>query len=109
MSWRSKTQNMKRCLRRSWNWKINRIQATGRCIDLLTSFLFVAIEFREIIFVLHMISQNTIQEILSRIDIIDIVGDFVKIKKTWSEFSGPLPFSQRKNSLIYGFSFQRNL
>jgi hypothetical protein len=28
-----------------------------------------------------MISQNTIQQILSRLDIIDVIGGFVKLKK----------------------------
>mgnify|MGYP003693548655 CR=1 FL=1 len=55
-----------------------------------------------------MISQNTIQEILSRIDIIDIVGGFVKLKNvepiTWAS-----ALFTTKNPLIYRFSFQRNL
>ena len=43
-----------------------------------------------------MISQNTIQEILSRIDIIDIVGDFVKLKKRGANFLGLCPFHNEK-------------
>src|SRR5678809_312114 len=43
-----------------------------------------------------MISQNTIQEILSRIDIIDIVGGFVKLKKRGSNYLGLCPFHNEK-------------
>ena len=44
----------------------------------------------------HMISQNTIQEILSRIDIIDIVGGFVKLKKRGANYLGLCPFHNEK-------------
>jgi DNA primase len=43
-----------------------------------------------------MISQNTIQEILGRIDIIDIVGDFVKLKKRGANYLGLCPFHNEK-------------
>jgi DNA primase len=43
-----------------------------------------------------MISQNTIQEILSRIDIIDIVGGFVKLKKRGANYLGLCPFHNEK-------------
>jgi DNA primase len=43
-----------------------------------------------------MISQNTIQEILSRIDIVDIVGGFVKLKKRGANFLGLCPFHNEK-------------
>ncbi len=39
-----------------------------------------------------MISQITIQQILSRIDIIDIVGSFVKLKKRGTNYLGLCPF-----------------
>jgi DNA primase len=42
------------------------------------------------------ISQNTIQEILSRIDIIDIVGGFVKLKKRGANYLGLCPFHNEK-------------
>ncbi|HMR84169.1 MAG TPA: DNA primase [Niabella sp.] len=43
-----------------------------------------------------MISQNTIQEILSRIDIIDVVGEFVKLKKRGANYLGNCPFHNEK-------------
>jgi DNA primase len=44
----------------------------------------------------HMISQTTIQEILSRIDIIDIIGGFVKLKKRGANYLGLCPFHNEK-------------
>ena len=44
-----------------------------------------------------MISQQTIQQILSRIDIIDIVGGFVKLKKRGSNYLGLCPFHNEKS------------
>lgn len=43
-----------------------------------------------------MISQNTVQEILNRIDIIDIIGDFVKLKKRGVNYLGLCPFHNEK-------------
>jgi DNA primase len=43
-----------------------------------------------------MISQNTIQQILSRIDIVEIVGGFVKLKKRGSNYLGQCPFHNEK-------------
>ena len=43
-----------------------------------------------------MISQNTIQEILGRIDIIDIIGGFVKLKKRGANYLGLCPFHNEK-------------
>ena len=43
-----------------------------------------------------MISQQTIQQILSRIDIIDIVGAFVKLKKRGTNYLGLCPFHNEK-------------
>jgi len=43
-----------------------------------------------------MISQNSIQEILGRIDIIDIVGGFVKLKKRGANYLGLCPFHNEK-------------
>lgn len=43
-----------------------------------------------------MISQQTIQQILSRIDIIDIVGGFVKLKKRGANYLGLCPFHNEK-------------
>lgn len=43
-----------------------------------------------------MISQNTIQQILGRIDIIDVIGGFVKLKKRGSNYLGLCPFHNEK-------------
>lgn len=43
-----------------------------------------------------MISQATIQQILSRIDIIEIVGSFVKLKKRGANYLGLCPFHNEK-------------
>jgi DNA primase len=42
------------------------------------------------------ITQTTIQQILSRIDIMDIVGSFVKLKKRGSNYLGLCPFHNEK-------------
>jgi DNA primase len=44
-----------------------------------------------------LISQETIQQILSRIDIIDIVGAFVKLKKRGANYLGLCPFHNEKS------------
>ncbi|HXB10158.1 MAG TPA: DNA primase [Puia sp.] len=43
-----------------------------------------------------MISQQTIQQILSRIDIIEIVGGFVKLKRRGTNYLGLCPFHNEK-------------
>jgi DNA primase len=43
-----------------------------------------------------MISQNSIQQILGRLDIIDVVGSFVKLKKRGTNFLGLCPFHNEK-------------
>lgn len=43
-----------------------------------------------------MISQNTIQQILGRIDIVEIVGSFVKLKKRGANYLGLCPFHNEK-------------
>lgn len=44
----------------------------------------------------NLISQNTIQQILSRIDIIDVVGGFVKLKKRGTNYLGLCPFHNER-------------
>jgi len=44
-----------------------------------------------------LISQNTIQQILSRIDIVEIVGNFVKLKKRGANYLGLCPFHNEKS------------
>lgn len=46
--------------------------------------------------IVHMISPNTIQQILGRIDIIDVVGSFVKLKKRGTNYLGLCPFHNEK-------------
>jgi DNA primase len=62
--------------------------------------LYESINIRDIGFILlflkPMISPTTIQQILSRIDIIDIVGTFVKLKKRGSNYLGLCPFHNEK-------------
>lgn len=43
-----------------------------------------------------MISQGTIQQILARIDITDIIGQFVKLKRRGSNYIGLCPFHNEK-------------
>lgn len=43
-----------------------------------------------------MISQNTIQQILGRLDILDVIGSFVKLKKRGSNYLGLCPFHNEK-------------
>jgi len=43
-----------------------------------------------------MISQNSIQQILSRIDIIDVIGGFVKLKKRGTNYLGLCPFHNER-------------
>ena len=43
-----------------------------------------------------MISQESIQQIQSKIDIIDIVGVFVKLKKRGANYLGNCPFHNEK-------------
>jgi len=43
------------------------------------------------------ISQSTIQQILSRIDIIDIIGSFIKLKKRGTNYLGLCPFHNEKS------------
>jgi DNA primase len=44
-----------------------------------------------------LISQQTIQQILARIDIVEIVGDFVKLKKRGANYLGLCPFHNEKS------------
>src|ERR687889_89905 len=43
-----------------------------------------------------MISQSTIQQITSRIDIVEIVGEYVKLKKRGANYLGNCPFHNEK-------------
>ena len=55
--------------------------------------------FHIIIFVfpfIKLITPETIQQITNRIDIIDVVGDFVKLKKRGANYLGNCPFHNEK-------------
>ncbi|MGV3528817.1 MAG: DNA primase [Flavisolibacter sp.] len=43
-----------------------------------------------------MISQNTIQQVVSRLDILDVVGNFVRLKKRGANYLGLCPFHNEK-------------
>lgn len=45
---------------------------------------------------LPMISQNTIQQILGKLDILDVIGEFVKLKKRGTNYLGLCPFHNEK-------------
>jgi len=53
-----------------------------------------SVNYRFIIW--QVISQNSIQQILSRIDIVEIVGSFVKLKKRGANYLGLCPFHNEK-------------
>lgn len=44
-----------------------------------------------------MISPNTIQQITNHIDILDVVGEFVKLKKRGTNYLGLCPFHNEKS------------
>jgi DNA primase len=44
-----------------------------------------------------LISQNSIQQILNRIDIVEIVGSFIKLKKRGTNYLGLCPFHNEKS------------
>jgi DNA primase len=54
-----------------------------------------------------LISQNTIQQITGRIDIIDVVGGFVKLKKRGSNYLGLCPFHNERNPFVHLSLLQR--
>lgn len=47
------------------------------------------------------ISDSTIQEIKNRIDIVDVIGDFVNLKKVGSNYRGLSPFTNEKTPSFY--------
>lgn len=48
-----------------------------------------------------MISRETIDEVKSRIDIVDIVGDFVTLKRSGQNYKALSPFSNEKTASFY--------
>jgi DNA primase len=51
---------------------------------------------RRLLIFAHVISQETIQQIISRIDIVEVVGDYVKLKKRGVNYLGLCPFHNEK-------------
>lgn len=47
------------------------------------------------------ISDESIQEIKARIDIVDVIGDFVSLKKSGSSFKGLSPFTNEKTPSFF--------
>lgn len=47
------------------------------------------------------ISDSTIQEIKNRIDIVDVIGEFVNLKKVGSNYRGLSPFTNEKTPSFY--------
>lgn len=54
------------------------------------------------------ISQATIDEVKSHIDIIDVIGDFVTLKRTGQHFKGKSPFSDEKTPSFIVFPRNQN-
>ena len=48
-----------------------------------------------------MISRDTIDDIKNRIDIVDVVGDFVTLKRSGQNYKALSPFSQEKTPSFY--------
>ena len=54
------------------------------------------------------INQATIDEIKSRVDIIDVIGDFVTLKRTGQHYKGKSPFSDEKTPSFIVFPRNQN-
>ncbi len=54
------------------------------------------------------ISQSTIEEIKSRIDIVDVIGDFMTLKRTGQHYKGKSPFTDEKTPSFIVFPRNQN-
>ena len=54
------------------------------------------------------ISQSTIEEVKNRIDIIDVIGDFVTLKRTGQHYKGKSPFTDEKTPSFIVFPRNQN-
>lgn len=50
---------------------------------------------------LYMIDQSTIDKIFASIDIVEVIGDFVNLKKTGANFKGLSPFTNEKTPSFF--------
>ena len=48
------------------------------------------------------IPQRFIDDLLSRVDVVEVVGERVQLKKAGRNYSGLCPFSSGKNAFVYG-------
>jgi DNA primase len=48
-----------------------------------------------------MISRNTIDEVKSRIDIVDVVSDFISLKRSGQNYKALSPFTNEKTASFY--------
>lgn len=49
-----------------------------------------------------MIPQDFIDDLIARTDIVDLIDQYVPLKKKWCELYGVLPISQRKIAQFFG-------
>ena len=54
------------------------------------------------------ISQSTIDEIKSRVDIVDVISDFVTLKRTGQNYKAKSPFSEEKTPSFFVFPRNQN-
>src|SRR5687767_15293152 len=48
-----------------------------------------------------MISRDTIDEVKNRVDIVDVIGDFVTLKRSGQNYKALSPFSNEKTASFY--------
>ncbi|MFN7603209.1 MAG: CHC2 zinc finger domain-containing protein, partial [Bacteroidota bacterium] len=48
-----------------------------------------------------MISRDTIEEVKNRVDIVDVISDFVSLKKSGQNYKALSPFSNEKTASFF--------
>ncbi len=56
-----------------------------------------------------MIDKETVERILNAADIVDVVSDFVHLRRRGSNYVGLCPFHNEKNALVQRFQIERHL